>query len=475
MRYPAGLRVKALVLIVPVVVGVVIVSGLVSAYSSRAALLRIATRLIAFKAEQVRDFAFSQWEVLGELGYADDSAYRRAGQAAIQSYASSLIRTPSERVFAIDDEGTVTMSSTLVELTRDEATRLVRSTEEEGWFEATIAGVPVVGQTFRFDPLGWRILVTERRDEFYRDVRLISFYHAGILFGGIAFAVASLLVFLAQAIVPIERLTAAMGRIAGSLSLSDRVPEGGADEVGELGRTFNVMSATVEIGIERLRDIAERERVARVDAAAREQETLQVLGTATEFRDLETGAHIARVGALSGFLAQLLQTDDAFQELTRKAAPLHDVGKIGIADQILRKPGKLTKREYDAIKEHTVIGWRILRASESIYLRAGAEIALNHHERWDGRGYPAGIPGPEIPLSGRIVAVTDVYDALRSDRPYKQAQSHGAALELVAAGRGTQFDPEIVDLFVSHEARIAEIYDSVTEPQDPEPPQPPPA
>ena len=132
------------------------------------------------------------------------------------------------------------------------------------------------------------------------------------------------------------------------------------------------------------------------------------------------------------------------------SSALHDIGKIGISDAILHKPGKLSPEEFEEVKLHTGIGYELLRNSKSIFLVAGASIALYHHENWDGSGYPQGLAGEAIPLNSRIVSIVDVFDALVSDRPYKQAWTQEAALEFLTSQRGLKFDPQLVDLFIGN-------------------------
>jgi len=129
------------------------------------------------------------------------------------------------------------------------------------------------------------------------------------------------------------------------------------------------------------------------------------------------------------------------------AAPMHDVGKIGIPDRILLKPGKLNTEEWKIMKQHTIFGWRILRGSEAEYLKVAEIIALTHHEKWDGSGYPNGLMGDDIPMVGRITAIADVFDALTSKRPYKTPFSIETAFDIIEEGRGTHFDPSVVDAF----------------------------
>jgi len=190
--------------------------------------------------------------------------------------------------------------------------------------------------------------------------------------------------------------------------------------------------------------------------------TIFALGSIAETRDNETGNHIFRTSAyvevMARRLAERSSWNDALEarewEMIWKSAPLHDIGKVGIPDQILLKPGKLTTDEFEVMKRHTVLGRDAIRSAEvrvksdGSFLRVASEIAFGHHERWDGGGYPQGIGADDIPLPARLMALADVYDALVSKRVYKPAMAHVSAVEVIAAGRGTQFDPEILDVFL---------------------------
>jgi response regulator RpfG family c-di-GMP phosphodiesterase len=178
-------------------------------------------------------------------------------------------------------------------------------------------------------------------------------------------------------------------------------------------------------------------------------EILDRLAGAAEFRDDETGQHTRRVAELAAVLGRSLGLDDTLVDLIRRAAPLHDLGKLGVSDAILLKPGPLTPPEYEAMMAHVGIGTKILRGSRSKVLQLGEEIVRTHHERWDGTGYLSGTQGEDIPLSGRIVAVADVFDALVHERPYKDAWPAERALEEIVRLSGRHFDPRIVDAFVA--------------------------
>jgi PAS domain S-box-containing protein len=176
-------------------------------------------------------------------------------------------------------------------------------------------------------------------------------------------------------------------------------------------------------------------------------ETLRCLALAAEYRDDQTYEHTQRVGRTASLLAQQLGLDPEFCTLIRHAAPLHDVGKLGIPDAILLKPGKLTPQEFEIVRGHAASGARILSGSKSDLLKLAEEIALSHHEWWDGSGYPTGHRGEDIPLSGRIVAVADVYDALTHERPYKHALSVADSVIEMRRLAGRQFDPRIINAF----------------------------
>ncbi len=176
-------------------------------------------------------------------------------------------------------------------------------------------------------------------------------------------------------------------------------------------------------------------------------QTLQRLARAAEYRDDATGQHTRRVGRSAARVAAMLGWSAADIEMMRLAAPLHDVGKIGVPDGILLNDGPLSPAEFEVMKTHCAIGADILSGSDVPLLKLAAEIAMSHHERWDGRGYPEGLAGEEIPLSGRIVAVADTFDALTHPRPYKEAWTVEAALDDIGRGSGERFDPQVVEAF----------------------------
>ena len=186
-------------------------------------------------------------------------------------------------------------------------------------------------------------------------------------------------------------------------------------------------------------------------------DTIYRLSMASEYKDEETGAHIKRMSRYCAAVARRMGMDENTVETILYAAPMHDLGKIGIPDMILLKPAKLDSVEWEIMKQHTVIGAQILKGSEAEFIRLGETIAQNHHEKWDGSGYPNGVKGAEIPIAGRIAAIADVFDALTSKRPYKQPLSVEKSMAIIREGRGSHFDPDVVDAFFAIQDEILTI------------------
>ncbi|MDR3737188.1 MAG: response regulator [Acidobacteriaceae bacterium] len=194
---------------------------------------------------------------------------------------------------------------------------------------------------------------------------------------------------------------------------------------------------------------------------ARERELVARLAGAVEYRDPETGAHVARMALYSQAIAQQLGLNAAHVDLILEAAPMHDVGKVGIPDHILLKPGRLTPEEMQIMRQHAELGGEILTGSESALVQMAESIAIGHHERWDGAGYPDGLRGSTIPIEARIVAVADVFDALTSIRPYKSAWSLDAARDYLRDQSGSHFDPDCVDAFLRAWPEIIKIHEKL--------------
>src|SRR5579872_2128825 len=223
-----------------------------------------------------------------------------------------------------------------------------------------------------------------------------------------------------------------------------------ADPVAFLTRSRNLLKIREQaLQLENRMDwLSSEVKRATADIIKREQETIFMLTRATEFRDKETKNHIVRMGHYARVLAHAMGMPSDFQELILLAAPMHDVGKVAIPDRILLKEGKLTPDAWAIMKSHAQAGYDILRETDSKLIQLGAEIALSHHEKYDGSGYPKGLKGWEIPLSGRICAIGDVFDALLSVRPYKPAWSLPDTIDTLKRGKGNHFDPDLIDRFI---------------------------
>lgn len=231
------------------------------------------------------------------------------------------------------------------------------------------------------------------------------------------------------------------------------------DRIEFLARTRNMLA--IRRSQRKLLDHAEW-LAAEVDKATtelrlREREIIFRLSKAADSRDPETGAHILRMSHFAKLIGANLGLSAADQQLLLDAAPMHDVGKIGIPDHILLKPGRLDVPEFEIMKQHALIGYEILNGSKSIMLQAAAGIALGHHEKYDGSGYPSGLSGDAIPLFARICAVADVFDALTSERPYKKAWDDVPAIALLREGAGGHFDPACVEAFLSSWDQVIDI------------------
>jgi putative two-component system response regulator len=239
-----------------------------------------------------------------------------------------------------------------------------------------------------------------------------------------------------------ERMAALMVSGLDDIALADRALRIGA--YGYVVKPFSINDVLIAV----LGALRHR-RAATEDQTGMGEDTIRRLCVAVEARDVDTAAHIARMSEHCWQIARELGLPHEHCDLLRTASPMHDVGKVGVSDEILLKPGPLTGAERSAMQLHAEIGYRILAGSRSELLQIAAQIAWTHHERYDGAGYPRGLAGEQIPLDGRIASVADVYDALTRDRVYRPRLPHAEVIRYLIAGRGTAFDPSVLDAFLA--------------------------
>ena len=215
------------------------------------------------------------------------------------------------------------------------------------------------------------------------------------------------------------------------------------DELGEISFAMKNMSVTIENGIHQIESLSD-------EIINTQKEIIYTMGEIAETRSKETGNHVKRVAEYSKLLALKLGLDEKTADMLKLASPMHDIGKVGIPDNILNKPGKLTFEEFEVMKTHAQLGYEMLKHSQKPILQAAAIVSKEHHEKYNGKGYPLGLIGEEIHIFARITAVADVFDALGSDRVYKKAWEDEKIFELFRSERGEHFDPKIIDLFFNN-------------------------
>lgn len=452
------LRFKFYIVLVPFILVVMILAGFLGIHVMRLALTRSANHHMAFKAEQLRDYLYNEWTILDDLGLTGSHEYRRALERSLRSYAFSLLRTGTEQVLVFDRDDNLLMH--VQQTFPDEnPARIVSDSivPPSGWFEGELLNEDRVGVSFPFSPLSWTIAVTETRAQYFSDGAFFQKTMALVLISAVIILIIFVYILVGLVIQPVERLTASIMSISTTHDYSKRVPVEEVDEIGMLANEFNNLVQRVQLDHRRLEKTARHEADAREMAIQREEEALSILGRVSDFRDEETGRHQKRIGRFSALFATYLGITVEEQKKLLYSAPLHDIGKIGISDTILLKPGPLTVEEFEIMKQHPLIGYELLKDTQGKYLKEGAVIALTHHEKWDGSGYPAGLSGEDIPRSGRIVAIADVLDALFSERIYKSPWTVSDVMDHIRDQRGRHFDPELVDILLDHQELFLQV------------------
>ncbi|MDC7231666.1 MAG: HD domain-containing protein [Spirochaetales bacterium] len=458
-----GIRYSLILMLLPLVIIIVVLTGVFSIYESRSALTVLANRHIAFKAEELRDFSYSEWETLKSLSLENNAELQAAAKESIISYSRSLLRNKSEKVFIFNEQNDLIWEMSLSEnlVAGESEVSTDKDLSSSGWLRFTSDEEERVGILFDFEPFGWSIIFSDLDESFFAEIRNIERNSVIILIVSILAVLILTPLSLSRIVGHIEDLSRTAIEITESRDFSRRVNIESSDETGQLAEKFNAMLETLQDSNKQLEIKSRNEREARKAAEDQEREALFLLSRISDIRDENTGNHLKRIGVLSELMGKLLGLSEKEQEILLKSAPLHDIGKIAVPDSILLKPGKLTEEEFDVIRTHTTTGYKLLHASRSIYLQRGAVIARSHHEKWDGTGYPEGLSGENIPLYGRIVSLVDVFDALLSERPYKKSHSYEETYELIQSQKGKHFDPSLVDLFTRNSETFMKTYDAI--------------
>ena len=287
---------------------------------------------------------------------------------------------------------------------------------------------------------GLTVVLEEDKSYAHRLLGKYEMWFVVTLVVGGAFIIVAALYFAMTLIRPLLKLSQTANTITLTRDYTTKVDVDRDDEIGQLGVSFNQMIEGMDTAFREITLLNE-------EIEATQREVVFTMGAIGESRSKETGNHVKRVAEYSKLLALQWGLDEAEAELLKQASPMHDIGKVAIPDAILNKPGKLTDEEFEQMKQHAELGYNMLNSSNRSLLKAAAIVAYEHHEKYNGRGYPRGLAGEEIHIYGRITALADVFDALGSDRVYKKAWEDERIFELFKAERGEHFDPYLVDLF----------------------------
>jgi len=457
-RQPAlGLSIRLLLFLIPVSIGALVVNSVIQGLYAERGVERAMTRLLMYKSEDLTRHIDNQWSLLLENGLQNDPAYRESLRRSVRTYAATMLRSDGEWIIAFDENGNVQFS--VGARVPDSGIPEDFSTIVDGevWLNEVIAGDPRVGYGFFLPSLGWSVFITDIKESYYGDIALLRWNSIIMIALTTVLAAVFVIVFINRSLKPLRDIISDMHGIMVNRDFSQRVKPIQNDEIGELAREFNLMSDYLEKAMSRLKSIAHMEAEARIEIRDRERETLNVLSLISDHKDPETARHTTRVGLYAALLSELRGDSREEVDLMRWAAPLHDIGKVGIPDAILMQSTSLSEDQQSIMKNHVLIGHSVLKNSKSPILRAGADIALSHHERWDGSGYPSGLKGTDITIRGRITGLADVFDALTTVRPYKEAWPFEQAMDWIRDNRDILFDPEIIDLFLQESERVEQI------------------
>lgn len=287
------------------------------------------------------------------------------------------------------------------------------------------------------------LVLEEDKSEAYSIVKKYRFWFFVTLVIGGLMIVLFALYFANSLIRPLSRLSKTARDITVTQDYTKQVAVHSSDEIGQMGKSFNKM-------ISSMKDAMDEIKALNKEIEDTQREVVFTMGAIGESRSKETGNHVKRVAEYSRILAHHYGLSAEEAEMLKQASPMHDIGKVAIPDAILNKPGKFTDEEFEKMKEHARLGYEMLKSSNRTLLKAAAIVAYEHHEKWNGKGYPRGLKGEDIHIYGRITALADVFDALGSDRVYKKAWTDEKIFALIKEERGVHFDPQLVDIFFKH-------------------------
>jgi response regulator RpfG family c-di-GMP phosphodiesterase len=455
-----GIRFKILLIVLSIVICGFTVNGFVSVLSSRNNLLTLSNQFMQYKLMQIENYAEGQKSNLKNSGFADNPIYQKIVTDSIGTYAQGMITADTQVITAFDDMGTQVFSTSDIGYQSGDWDSILTAEPyaRSSLNEYSIAGTEYIGLEGVLPDFQWVILVIENKESFTTGLVETSVLQGITVVVTLAVTAVGLIIVLNTMLSPLKRVRNAILEIISDRNFKETVKIEYPDEVGELAFDFNMMITSLDLASKKLKKYALDEAIATKEVFIREKETLDLLGRASDYKDLETGLHIRRVSLYSLVLSRAIGQDEPLQDLIQYAAPLHDVGKIGVADSILLKKGRLDAEELTAMRKHTTIGYEILNDFSSKYLKAGAIIAISHHEKYDGTGYPAGKSGEDIPIFGRIVSIADVLDALTTERPYKDAWPFSKAVEFILSESGKHFDPNLCRVFFEHISEIEDIF-----------------
>ena len=456
-----SLQIKFLMVLLPVLISSFVISSYISNLLYKKSIIKTGMEFTGYKADQLVKYADLQWEFILSNNLSENVEYINTVKETIKIFAENMITKEGELVLAVLSDGTIDFSTNNVFISKKEIKNNLGKCRR--WVDISISDKKMTGYCFYYPPFNWQIFILQESKLFFNTVSEINRQHIFVFLISLFISIILIIFF-------VKFLTSPLNKVANQVTEFENIESSVKhleieypDEIGELAFEFNIMYSKLRKSYYNLRKIAEKEEQAKKQVLSREIETLEVLGAASDYRDPETGDHIARVSHYSKMLASCIGESESSQELIFRASPLHDLGKLGIPDSLLMKPGRLTEDEFDIIKTHPEIGYNILKNSASWYLRAGGEIAVTHHERYDGTGYPYGLKGKAIPLYGRIVAIADVFDALTSKRPYKDAWPLDKAFDYIDNESGKSFDPEIAEYFIKNRKTVETIFHDTEE------------